>query len=479
VSAQSVNAAKKRRKLLLKLGVLAIVLSAAVWVVKQKKDVLVREGADFLQRFISRETQMDVKIGGISGKLSGHIRFRDVRLEDPRLPAGLRLVFRADEVEVRFRPLDFLTKKYDSKLHLSVRGAELYVRPHIKLRRERFNFVAWARRWVVTQRRHLDIELSGLKVVYGAEERTFSGIHFSFEDDEFRLRLPLSHMDVMGMDLSTQLDLRGHFDTGALKTPDAMAGTISTEGTVVNWTPLPWEASFDFLLTPDEFRFHSADLFGGIQVDGGVDLAHDGDVELAVDAEQYPLKNVEPFQRTARKLEGKIDLRAKAAGDWRAPDFDADVRITDGRIGNYKFKAMVMHLAGVYPTLQMSESQVLLEDNSAMRFAPMQVEFLDLFTGSLYRRLIESADQNSVVVGDWEFKRPASERTEFRMQRQLGEHAGMYIRKFNEPSEEKLDEPDTHATQVGFEFRLEDEDVLKFEANEEESFVGVERKLSF
>ena len=142
---------------------------------------------------------------------------------------------------------------------------------------------------------------------------------------------------------------------------------------------------------------------------------------------------------------------------------------------------MDLHVSGVYPTLQLSDSRLLMDDGSTMRFADKTVEFRELFSNRLYEGLVAGEDQDTVVMGDWKFKRPTdeNERPEFTAQRSFGKHASLHVTKFNEASEETLDSPEDRNTEVGFEYRLKGKDSLKLEMREDEKFVGVERKMSF
>ena len=158
------------RKLLWKLVATALLVGVAAFFVKTKKEALVREGSNFLQSLLSRETDLDIKIGKISGKLSGLIRFDDVRLEDPSLPAGLRVLFRAERVEFRYRLIDFLTKKFNSKITVNVKNPELFWFPRIRLRSEPFPLFGWLRDLLLTQRQRLAVHVKDLKIVTGLDQ---------------------------------------------------------------------------------------------------------------------------------------------------------------------------------------------------------------------------------------------------------------------------------------------------------------------
>ena len=177
-----------------------------------------------------------------------------------------------------------------------------------------------------------------------------------------------------------------------------------------------------------------------------------------------------------------MDLDARFQGHWDALNLDAYARITGGRTSSNRFQSMDLHVSGVYPTVQLSDSRILMDDGSTTRFADKTLEFRELFSSGLYQSLVSGEDQDTVVMGDWKFKRPTDEGDlpEFTAQRSFGKHASLHVTKFNEASEETLDSPENRNTEVGFEYRLKGKDSLKVEMRgEDEKFVGVERKMSF
>jgi hypothetical protein len=483
MSAKRIHIVKNRRKFYIMLAAALLVFSAGVFILKQKKEMLVREGTDFLQRLVSRETQFDIKIGKISGRLSGVVRFENVRLEDPALPAGLKLILRAKEIEIRYRLVDFLTKNFVSKIVVTVREPELYLRPHVSLRHDRFGLFGWLRKWALAQRHHLQLIVKDLKLVLGPDKREFAGIQIEYLNDAFQIHAPLRHWEVWRQDISTQLNVRGRFQPGLLSAPDSVSGEIFTEGTVINWGPLPWESRFEFTLSADKLEAQSSNFLGGFGLSVAVDLDKEDEIQVVLETRQYPLSNLGPFLGTGVKapLQGRLDLEARLQGYLRAPNLEAYATITGGSTGAHRYQTMNLHVAGVYPTLRLTDSRILLDDGQVMRFADQTLELKDLFDPSIYKKLVSASDQEMVVMGDWEFRRPMNEnqRPEFLMQRSFGKNAQFHVKKFNETDEEKLDSPETNEMELGFEYRLKSKNSLKFKMREDERFVGVERKMNF
>ena len=322
-----------RRKWLWKLIVAVLLIAVAAYLVRSKKEALVREGSNFLQSILSRETDLDIKIGKISGKLSGVIRFEGVRLENPALPEGLRVIFRAERVEFKYGWVDFLTKNLNSKITVIVEDPEIFLRPKLRLDPEPFPFFGWLRDLVLTQRLRLAVHVRDLKIVMGLDRKEFSGIRLDYEDDRFDLLVPVRHVEFLGNDVNTQIIARARLEWGLLRSDDRFVGQVTTEGTVVNWKPIPWELRMDFTLTRDGFRIDSSDLLGGLEVTGEARIAGETSLTIDLKAKDYPIQNCEPFfgRGDGSAYDGHLDLEAHFEGPLDALRTDAHATRGKGR----------------------------------------------------------------------------------------------------------------------------------------------------
>jgi hypothetical protein len=145
---------------------------------------------------------------------------------------------------------------------------------------------------------------------------------------------------------------------------------------------------------------------------------------------------------------------------------------------------MDVNLEGVYPTLRLENSRMLMDDGTVMRFADTSIEARDLFQESTYQTLIADAQQDSVVWGDWEISRTPNdgEQSDFLMERAFGDNARVHFKRSNAEQEVPAatgQRREENQMEVGFEYRLKSKDSVKFSLREGEEFVGVERKLKF
>ena len=124
-----------------------------------------------------------------------------------------------------------------------------------------------------------------------------------------------------------------------------------------------------------------------------------------------------------------------------------------------------------------------MPDGAVMKFADKTLEIRDLLNVKTFEALASEAQQDTVVWGEWEFKRPRTGKddSEFLVERSLGDNARLHFREYK--AEEKFDAVGSGQREPGKEFGLEyllrSKDSLKFALRDDEKFVGVERKMKF
>ncbi|MBI3252278.1 MAG: hypothetical protein HYZ52_03015 [Candidatus Omnitrophica bacterium] len=472
-----------RKSAALKFLLVVLLMGAALFFVKAKKAVLVEKCARLLQSIASRETDLNVRIGKVSGHLFGRVEFGDISVDDPSRPPGQTAVFRAKRIRFRYHFLDFLSKTFDSPLEILIEEPEVRWRPHLGVRRRSpFPFSRWMREGLLSQKRNLAVRIENMTVVWGARENKAGGIGLVFQNNAFHAEIPLHHVDFFGADLSSTIRAEGHFEIMPFSHEENLAGVIGTEGTVINWKPLPSESRFNFELSDRKFEVVSQ-VFGGLALDGAVDFTKDNDIRLTVRGTAVPLSGLAFLNPSSAgapaAVPGMMDVDMKFEGNPGAPNTEIHWRLTGGGFYNKNFKSLDVNLVGVYPTLSLSDSRVLLKDGSVMRFANKTLEFSDLFRPKAFEALVSQAQQDAVAWGDWEFRRPRdlNDQPEFLMERTLGENARLQFRQFN--ADQEMDRPESDKMEVGLEWHLRPKEALKVGLRDDERFVGVERKVKF
>jgi hypothetical protein len=265
---------------------------------------------------------------------------------------------------------------------------------------------------------------------------------------------------------------------------DFLSGDIRTEGTVIDWKPLPYEASFDFLFSEESFNVMSSNFLGGMQLSGKVDFQNDYNIDFSLTAKDYPFSNLTYFSifSAVTKPTEKLDVGIRFEGSPWAPNVNSHLGIHDGWIGKRSYRLMDLNMVGVYPTVKVVSSRIVLADGSVMKIADRPIEASQLFKSKTYEKLISEEAQETVVWGDWELSRQndTNDQSEFTMQRSLGENTRVHVRKFSGEDEQKyIDQEDPADVEVGFEYRLRSKDSLKLEVRDNEELAKIERKLTF
>ncbi len=451
---------------------------------RERKEALVRECVRLIEKGLSQSSQTRVKIGRVRGNLLGFIRFENVEVGGLGIAESEPPAFKIQELELRFRFLDFLSKRFDSKIVLIVKNPEVRWKPYLGIRVPQFPIFGWMREWASSQKSNFLLKVEGLSLSFeGYKPFRLSGINAQAEGETFHMELPVSHVPMGRSDVTSVIVVDGKFDPGPRADEDILVGRIHTEGTVIDWKPVSQESVFNFVFTQEAFRLSSANFVGGIQIDGQVDFTNDYELSLSIYAKDVPMRELGFFLKLDKSLAsaGRFDLEVNFEGNFLAPQMEAHARIYDGFIGARAFKMMDLNAEGVYPTVRLNNSRILLEDGSTMRLADDVLEIGDLLRSSTFHSLISGSQQDTVVWGDWEFSRPTDDeaRPEFLMQRLFGEHARVHFKKMNEDPEEFQDRR-SQDMEVGFEYKLRSENSLKLEYRDDQEVVGViERKSRF
>ncbi len=473
---------RSKNRFIIRLACVAVAVLVALFFVRTYKRLLIREGTEFIRGTLSEKMGLDFDADKVSGSLWGRIRFDKVRATDTQTLGLRKEIFRADRIEFSFRWLDFLSKKFDAKFEVIVERPQVHWRPHILLRRGNFPFMEWMKTWALSQRKFIHVEIKDLELTAEPIGLTLEGIQLTYENNRVEMEVPLRHLAVAGFDLTTTFKASGEYEAGFLGRSDTLVGQIRTEGTVINWTPAPDESSFEFELSDAQFTVLSSSFFGGFEMTGAIDLSDGCDLRGRITAVRYPLKKLNLLLGTTNApLAGCLDMDLWAEGNLLSPSMRVRAHLTEGLIGKRSFQAMDINAAGVYPTMRIENSRLLMPDGGAMHFAEKTVEFKELFREKMYEGLVSGAAQDTVVWGDWEFKRPlktgVDATPEVLVLRSLGESANLKVSEYQ--SKERLDGSVAQQAEVGFEYKLRDKNTVKIGLRDDEQYVGIEQKLSF
>jgi hypothetical protein len=455
--------------------------SAALFI-QTRREVLREEFTRFIQNSLSRETGAEVRIGRIGGHLLGAVIFEDIEIREPWLPAAQGTFFRARRISFRYSFLDLISKTLGSKVEVMIEKPELRWYPHLNLRRSDFPFAEWMRQWALSEKNRFIVRIEDLSFRTGSGQKPFSGVDLRYEDGAFSAAIPVSHATIAQADVSSVIQVEGSFEGGRPGAADALVGQIRTEGTIINWKPLRQESRFEFILTGDVLRLVSSDFLGGIEVEGSMDLGNDYLIEASVRAKNFPMMNLDVFftPMPGAPPPGRMDLEAHFQGSPWSPMTAVRARLYNGWMGKRSFKAMDVNASGVYPTMRLEGSRILLESGQTMRIADQTLEARELFKNKTYEALVDAVDQSHVTWGDWDFTRSEDIQTrpEFLMERLVGDRTRLHVKRLHEDGG-ILDYEDSRQTEVGVAYQIRAKDFLRLELREDEEFLGVERRLRF
>jgi len=477
---------KKRRWLFVRLALVVATAGSLFVFLVHKKERMLKECTRFLETSLSSRTDLRIRVDRIGGNFWGLVRIEGLRVEKP-LPTGNRTIFSARQIRVRYRFLDFLSKTPQGGLDIFLDHPELHWAPGMHLRRPDFPFLVWMRDSLAMGRKSLVVQAKDMDFFFGEDGRKISGVQARYERDTLHLLVPFSHMTYENIDFSSNVEIDGRFVKGLDASRDEILGTVRTGGTVINWKPVSHESSMDFVFSREGLDITSSDIIG-IEVFGGIDFTRDYDIDISAKTTNYPLSTISDLFTLGHgfAMPGVAEAEVRLEGSPWAPNMEGWFRIHDGGAGRRTFRTLDLHVQGVYPTVRVTDSHILMQDGTAMRFADTTLELGDILKDKTLERLIADAQQDTVVWGDWELSREESRNersSDLVMERSLGEHARVHFRRYNDeeeyPNRRDSTSNEPRQMEVGFEYQLRSKDSVKVEMRDGDEVVLVERKVKF
>lgn len=473
----------RRRRLWFRLALVAILAAAAAGAVV-RREAIARECAMFLRAAIRDQTGLEMRARrisprGLNGLVIDGFELSKAGEADP--------AFKAERFEIRYRFLDFISKTFESNFQITLVRPRLRTAGFEGLQGRGFPFADALRAWALAHRSHLAVRIVDGTLI--TPMFRVDGVRADVRNGRITASVPIAHMPTGICDLTTTLEVDGRYYASEDPRGDAIGGTLSTGGTVLDWRPLPHESSFTFYMSTRSFRVRSLDFLDGIDFEAEVANGEPEPViDLTLRAARYPLAKLEPFLGATNYgfvLPRLVDADLHLSGPMNSPSVRLALRLEEGWIGKRGFRVLDIYGEGVYPTLLLSASGITLQDGTVMRLADKPVEVRELLQPKTFERLISEAGQDRVVFGDWELTRGVKsgrgDDEDFRMGRMLGP-TNVYVSKRDDPGafpEEGRPREENEKYELGLEYRLRSRDALKMTARDGEEFVGVERKMSF
>ncbi|MBF0253859.1 MAG: hypothetical protein HQL11_01875 [Candidatus Omnitrophica bacterium] len=467
---------------------LSLILAALIaagglfWLHQQRRD-LGNRFKSYLKDTLRDSLGLDVSVEGFNARLGREVVLSGVVASVPVSGSGEPLVvFSADEIRMRYSLLDLLRENFagyfDIVLKRPVFVTNTPFKPEAGVPQARsFELFSGL---IHRIRRNARLVIHEGVIEWLNSKGIRAGVEGTMEYRTFNLVVSVDHLPVGMMDVSTRLRIVGELEEEPTTGAARLSGTAETQGSVINWKPMPEESHLRFDLNPETLAIHEARVLGGIDLKGTVALSHEARVHLVFSALAYPVGQIyDIFSfKDASPLGGTLDGELVLDGAPEQLQMRGNLTIhNEDSVAKGQFKNMQLVFEGVYPDVRISQSRVVMPDGSSMRFSDQTVRVEELLNQKTYERLIARTEQAKVIYGDWTLSRKDRGDTVL-LEHGFGDLFKLkYEKTQGDPNQ--IDSTATEEEQLGMEYSLNDSDSLLMELNDEGQLFGLQKKTVF
>lgn len=381
-------------------------LGGAFLYIQARRDVLTERFRQYLTQKLSNTFNLDVKIGSVAGDPRGTIALRDVHVSVRRDEGPAIDVFTCGEVRFRYTLLDFFRENFTSWFDVVLYKPTFYADVPFSVQKPeaRGHSFELFSGFVQKVRSSARLIIEDGTVAWIGMEGTLSGIEGVIANRSFDLSLTLNHLTIGNFDTTTLLRIDGQLIGDSAKSPARLTGSAVTQGTVINWKPVPSEARVHFDLTEDHLKLWDSYILGGISIAGTVGHTSRRDVDLVLSVKNYPLKEMHDIMSfsSSAAVGGKMTGKLIVQGDVMEPRLVGEFAIEDNTAPGARFRALQLFFEGIFPQVKISRSQMILSNGNPMQFASDQeIHVKELFSSVTYERLIARSEQRTVTWKNW------------------------------------------------------------------------------
>lgn len=450
-------------------------LVAFMWF-RVHQETLQKDFKQFLETRFSQFLGLKIRFGGLRGNFLGSVSVLDLSVSAADSPEEEPFLF-ISRATLRYRLWDLILKRYGAFVSIELERPHLKVRPHFKTQSASPSNGADVVRWCNRLGPYFTIQVRDGFLSWGLVPQKIGPIQGEIENGEFKWKVLLNHWMMAGYDVITTLQLKGNFlsEHGKMAIGHRITGTAETKDTIIQFNPIPEESDFSFEITEDRLQILSSHFFGEITLSGWWNLAGSSEMDLELSMNQFSFDRLSALMGRVDKNEGSVSGTIFLKSSGTSTRLKGALSIQEGVLGHVPFRLMNINFEGDYPLVRLSDSGMVLNDGSSIKFADELIPMSALFDAEIYRKLARQAAQETFVWKGWQFSRE-KDSGGVEMQPTLGEDVKLFYKKITVDEADKGEQP---STGVGVEYHLNSGNALRVEKSDVNDFVGVEHKLKF
>lgn len=299
-------------------------------------------------------------------------------------------------------------------------------------------------------------------------------LKFYGELTEKRLSLTanLDHVKFGNFDLLTNLTLSLDKRIEPVDQAAKIYGTFKTYGSVLDNRPFS-ELSSAFEIQDKKLRILSLTFGDNYDLRGVVDLSAPFSADLSLNLFQAaPHELISQFTFPEQPdFSGLVNGLIKITGELRQPKIEGYLEARDGHLSDFSFVSADINIRGRYPRISIADSRICREEDSFIMEG--EIDFTDLERQDYLELRIEP--DSGLFWQGWDIARRQEDRVH--MSKSIADDVKVTFDTFMQ--DEGIDYEDSYTNELGLEYRIFGEQLLKLRLRKEEEILGVERRIRF
>ena len=294
------------------------------------------------------------------------------------------------------------------------------------------------------------------------------------DEEGLRLTLNLEHLKINDFDVLSNFSLSLNEQPVIGDKARKIRGTLRTYGSVLDNQPFP-EISSSFEIQDTKLRILNLSLGDSYDLRGAVRLGPPFEVDLSLNFYQAELSEFVSRFRTAQGADfsGLVSGLIKITGPLTRPKLEGYLEAKQGHFGDLDFISADINIKGSYPTILITDSQICRENDSFF----MEGE-IDLSKKELEDSLdVKITPDKGILWQGWDITRSRENEDKVHMSKSIADDLRITFDAFVE--EEFMSYPEDGRNELGLEYRIFGDKLLRLRLKKEEGILGFERRIKF
>ncbi len=297
-------------------------------------------------------------------------------------------------------------------------------------------------------------------------------IYGELSKDSLCLTANVEHLKINDFDILTNFALDLNKKRDLQNKAQKVCGHLKTYGSVFNNRPIP-ELNSSFEIQDAKLRILTFSLGDNYDLRGIVSLTSPNNCDLCLNFYQAaPAELISQFGFPEKpNFSGLVNGLIKITGAIGRPKIEGYLEAKQGRLGDLDFVSADINIKGRYPKISIVDSRILREEDSFLMKGEIDLTSLERQN---FLDISIKADKGMFWQG-WDITRRRD--NQVHMSKSVADDVKVTFDTFIDDGTTGFQ--DNYRNELGLEYRIFGDKLLKLRLRKEEEILGIERRISF